>query len=217
MTPRIGKAVEIQALWYNALRVMEHFAERFDDEENKIKYQAAADLAARNFETVFWNEEKECLYDVVSGEEKDASVRPNQIFAVSLPYTMLSPRIARKVVEKAEAELLTPVGLRTLSPRDKRYRPVYEGNPLARDSAYHQGTVWAWLIGPYIDAYRKVYAGEPGLEEKISGLLKGFERHLSEAGLGSISEIFDGDPPHRARGCIAQAWSVAEVLRVLKE
>jgi predicted glycogen debranching enzyme len=212
VTPRAGKAVEIQALWHNALRIMEHFAGLFEDEENKTKYQAMADLAVRNFENAFWNEDEQCLYDVINDGEKDGSVRPNQVFAVSLPYTMLSPEKAQKVVEKTAAELLTPVGLRSLSPKDPRYVPVYSGSPLRRDGSYHQGTVWGWLIGPYITAHQKVFG-----VKNLAEMLKGFEAHLTEAGLGTISEIFDGDAPHTPRGCIAQAWSVAELLRVLSE
>jgi predicted glycogen debranching enzyme len=210
VTPRSGKAVEIQALWYNALRVMEHFAEHFGDENGRTDYRLVAEYAASNFESTFWNENEQCLYDVVTDKEKDGSVRPNQIFAVSLPYTMLSEERSRMVVEKVRDELLTPVGLRSLSPKDKRYVPVYIGSPLRRDGSYHQGTVWGWLIGPYITAHQKVFGAE-----NLPGLLAGFVDHINEAGLGSISEIFDGDAPHRARGCMAQAWSVAEVLRVL--
>ncbi len=211
VTPRTGKAVEIQALWYNALRIMEYFAERFGDETSQTDYRLVADFTAQNFEETFWNESEQCLYDVVSGQEKDRAIRPNQIFAVSLPYTMLSPERARKVVEKVKAELLTPVGLRSLSPKDERYAGIYTGSPLRRDGSYHQGTVWGWLIGPYITACQKVFG-----DENVFDLLKGFEAHLTEAGLGTISEIFDGDAPHKPRGCMAQAWSVAEVLRVLR-
>ena len=213
ITPRTGKPVEIQALWYNALRVMEGLAERFGDDEDRAKYEAMAGLAKLSFNGSFWNDEEQCLFDVVENGTRDGSIRPNQIFAVSLPNTMLDDVRAKKVVDKVEAELLTPVGLRSLSPRDSRYVGVYIGSPFARDSAYHQGTVWGWLIGAFIDAYRKVY---PDREERIGDLLSGFEDHLSEAGLGQISEIFDGDPPHAPRGCPAQAWSVAEVLRALR-
>ncbi|MCA1590771.1 MAG: glycogen debranching protein, partial [Acidobacteria bacterium] len=140
-------------------------------------------------------------------------VRPNQIFAVSLPHSMLEADRARKIVEKIESDLLTPFGLRSLSPRDENYVPIYIGSPSERDSAYHQGTVWAWLIGPFIDAYRKVY---PDREDRVKKFLAGFESHLLEAGVGQVSEIFDADAPHAPRGCPAQAWSVAEILRVRK-
>lgn len=216
ITPRTGKAVEIQALWYNALCIMADFAERFDDEKDKQKYQEMARVAKKSFNKIFWNAEEECLFDVIDGEEKDASVRPNQIFAVSLPNTMLSIGKAQKIVHKVEAELLTPVGLRSLSPKDKNYRPIYRGSPLERDSAYHQGTVWAWLTGAFVDAYRKVNANGRKTEERVSEILQGFENLMTEAGLGQISEIFDAAAPHTPRGCIAQAWSVAEVLRVAK-
>jgi glycogen debranching enzyme len=173
-----------------------------------------ADLAKQSFNAVFWNDEETCLFDIVMNGKRDGSVRPNQIFAVSLPHPILDDaEKTRKVIEKVEAELLTPVGLRSLSPKDVDYRPIYTGSPLDRDSAYHQGTVWGWLIGGFIDAYRKVY---PDNEERIKEILQGFKNHLTQAGLGQISEIFDADYPHTPRGCIAQAWSVAEILRVNK-
>lgn len=212
ITPRTGKPVEIQALWYNALRIMEDFAHHFGDEEDKSRYDSMADLAKLSFNGAFWNNEEGCLYDVVENGPRDGSVRPNQIFAVSLPYTMLDEERAKGVVDKVEAELLTPFGLRSLSPRDPKYIPIYIGSPMDRDSAYHQGTVWAWLIGGFVDAYRKVY---PDREDRVAEILSGFERHLYEAGVGQISEIFDAEPPHSPRGCPAQAWSVAEVLRVM--
>ena len=215
VTPRIGKPVEIQALWYNALCIMADFAERFGDLAEKDQYEAMAKIAKVSFGEKFWNEAEECLFDVVGEETNDASVRPNQIFAVSLPHTMLTVGQAKKVVEKVEAELLTPVGLRSLSPKDKDYCPIYIGSPLQRDGGYHQGTVWGWLIGGFIDAYRRVNPKTKKTENRVAGFLEGFERHFSEAGLGQISEIFDGDSPNLPRGCFAQAWSVAEVLRVL--
>jgi glycogen debranching enzyme len=164
-----------------------------------------------SFNALFWNEAEECLFDVVNGEARDASVRPNQIFAVSLHFSMLDDEKARKIVDKAAADLLTPFGLRSLSPSDPAFVPVYEGSPLDRDSAYHQGTVWAWLIGSFADAYRRVY---PADIVRIRQLLEPFRAHLLHAGLGQISEIFDATSPFRPRGCFAQAWSVAEVLRL---
>jgi predicted glycogen debranching enzyme len=213
ITPRTGKPVEIQALWYNALKIIADFAERFGDEEDRSRYQSMADLAQLSFNAVFWNEADQCLFDVAENGHRDASVRPNQIFAVSLPHSMLDDNTARKVVDKVEAELLTPVGLRSLSPSDPAYIPIYIGSPYERDSAYHQGTVWGWLIGPFVDAYRRIY---PNRVDRIDEILSGFKDHLSKAGLGQISEIFDADLPHTPRGCPAQAWSVAEVLRVLR-
>jgi predicted glycogen debranching enzyme len=211
ITPRTGKPVEIQALWYNALWIMAGFAEKFGDDEDRKRYVAMAELAKLSFNALFWNEHEQCLFDVVDHGDRDASVRPNQIFAVSLPYSMLDAERSKMIVDKVEAELLTPVGLRSLSPKDPKYIPIYIGSPFERDSAYHQGTVWGWLIGPFIDAYRKVY---PNSGDRVAEMLSGFESHLAEAGVGQISEIFDADPPHRPRGCPAQAWSVAEVLRV---
>jgi glycogen debranching enzyme len=174
-----------------------------------------AELARLSFNALFWNEADGCLYDVVENGTRDASVRPNQIFAVSLEHPILDRERWRAVVEKVQAELLTPVGLRSLSPSDPAYVPTYKGSPLERDSAYHQGTVWGWLIGPFIDAYARVHAGDAGLGAKVARFLRGLEEHMTSAGLGQISEIFDADPPHAPRGCPAQAWSVAEVNRVV--
>ncbi len=217
VTPRTGKAVEIQALWYNALCVMADFAGKFADEKDRKIYAEMACETKEGFNRIFWNEREECLFDVVCGEEKDASIRPNQIFAVSLPNTMLSIGRAQKIVEKVESELLTPIGLRSLSPKDSRYCPIYKGSPFERDSAYHQGTIWAWLIGAFVDAYRKVHPNGRKTENRVNEILSGFKNHLTENGVGQISEIFDAAAPHDPRGCIAQAWSVAEVLRVISK
>lgn len=211
ITPRIGKPVEIQALWYNALRIMADLAEKFGDEEDRKRYVAMAELAKLSFNALFWNEAEQCLFDVVENGKRDGSVRPNQILAASLPHSMLDAERLKAIVDKVEADLLTPVGLRSLSPKDPRYVPVYIGSPFERDSAYHQGTVWAWLTGPFIDAFRRAY---PDRESRVAEFLSGFQLHLTEAGVGQISEIFDAEPPHYPRGCPAQAWSVAEVLRV---
>ncbi len=215
ITPRTGKPVEIQALWYNALNVMADFAKSFKDNEDEKRYRAMADLCKLSFNGSFWNEAEGCLFDVVENGDRDGSIRPNQIFAVSLTHSMLDAERSAKVLAKVESELLTPVGLRSLSPNDERYCPVYIGSPLARDSAYHQGTVWGWLIGPFIDAYRKVNGISKATEQRVAEILSGFDSHLTEVGIGQISEIFDGDAPFKPRGCFAQAWSVAEVLRVL--
>jgi glycogen debranching enzyme len=153
------------------------------------------------------------LYYVVTGGPPDASIRPNQILAVSLPHTMLPPDRARSVVDVVERELLTPVGLRSLAPSDPNYRGRYEGDGRARDSVYHQGTVWPWLLGPFVSAYVRVNAGSPEARARARQILEPLCDHLTEAGLMQISEIFDGDAPHAPRGCFAQAWSVAEILR----
>jgi predicted glycogen debranching enzyme len=210
ITPRTGKPVEIQALWYNALKIMQDFAVRFGHLEDASRFAAMADLAKLSFNAVFWNESANCLFDVVGDGERDASIRPNQILAVSLVHPILETKRMKGVVDKVQAELLTPMGLRSLSPHDPAYVPYYRGSPFDRDSAYHQGTVWAWLIGPFVDAYSKVY---PGRGDRIQEFLTPLAKHLTEAGVGQISEIFDAEPPHAPRGCTAQAWSVAEVLR----
>ncbi len=215
ITPRAGKPVEIQALWYNALCIIAGMARRFD-ERSEDRFAEMADAARASFRDVFWNEAEQCLYDVIDERAKDASVRPNQIFAVSLPYTMLDAEHARMIVDKVEAELLTPVGLRSLSPSDPRYVSRYTGSPADRDAAYHQGTVWAWLIGPFVDAYRKTHSADHRAERRVAEIIEGLKRHLCEAGIGQVSEVFDGDAPHTPRGCIAQAWSVAELLRIGK-
>ncbi|HZI55543.1 MAG TPA: amylo-alpha-1,6-glucosidase, partial [Verrucomicrobiae bacterium] len=217
VTPRSGKPVEIQALWYNALKIMEDLAQRFGDEGLRRHCGALASIAGGAFNHFFWNKERNCLYDVVDGSLPDPAIRPNQIFAASLHYSMLSAERACAVVEIVERELLTPVGLRTLSPLDSRYRSRYEGDQYSRDSAYHQGTVWPWLLGPFITAYVRVNGGTSAAREHAHGLLRGLEARLGEAGLGQISEIFDADAPHLPRGCFAQAWSVAEILRALCE
>lgn len=217
VTTRHGKAVEIQALWYNALCVMAHLAREFGDLANATRYGDMASLAMHSFNRLFWNEEVGCLYDVVDADARDASIRPNQIFAVSLPHTMLSMQKAKRVVHVVERDLLTPYGLRSLAPFDPQYRGRYEGDQRSRDEAYHQGTVWPWLMGPFITAYVKVHGRTHKAQQQAAAWLLPFRAHLAEAGLGQVSEIFDGDPPHRPRGCIAQAWSVAELLRAAVE
>jgi predicted glycogen debranching enzyme len=217
VTPRRGKPVEIQALWYNALCIMEDLASRFGDEAARKRYRHMAAVAQWIFNRLFWNEKLGCLYDVVNGGPPDPSIRPNQIFAVSLPHSMLPRDRARGVVEKVEEHLLTPYGLRTLAPSDPQYRGRYTGGLTERDGAYHQGTVWPWLLGPFITAYIKVNGDSEKARRQAETWLSPLELHLTEAGLGQVSEIFEGDVPHRPCGCIAQAWSVAEILRVYVE
>jgi len=217
VTPRHGKPVEIQALWYNALCIMEDLAQELGDQTARRRYRAMATLAHWSFNRLMWNETDGCLFDVINGGPPDASIRPNQIFAVSLPYTMLSPERAKGVVKTIEQHLLTPYGLRTLAPSDPRYAGRYEGDQRSRDGAYHQGTVWPWLMGPFITAYVKVHGGSDEARRKAEDWLRPLASHIADAGLGQISEIFDGEVPHRPTGCIAQAWSVAEVLRATVE
>jgi predicted glycogen debranching enzyme len=203
VTPRHGKPVEIQALWYNALRVMQ-------DLTGHAHYAELANRARESFPRQFWNEAAGCLYDVVDGDCRDGSIRPNQIFAVSLFHSMLPAELASRVLDIVTRDLLTPYGLRSLAPSDPRYRGRYGGDPVSRDSAYHQGTVWPWLMGAYVSAHRRVYGHSPDWMEP-------FRRFIREEGGGQIPEVFDGDAPHRPGGCMAQAWSVAELLRCLRE
>ena len=221
VTPRQGKAVEVNALWYNALRIA---AELLD---GVGKVQAAGRLTERaaavreRFQALFWNPAGGYLFDVVDESGGDARLRPNQLLALSLPFPLFDPAVAAEaekagsVLRAVRDKLCTPVGLRTLSPDDPAYHPRYEGGAYDRDSAYHQGTVWPWLLGPLVTALNR-FAGADGNRDARQ-LLKGLAPHLDEAGMGSVSEIFDAEAPHRPRGCIAQAWSVGELLRALVE
>ncbi len=214
ITPRYGKPVEINALWYNALRIMAQVAGRAGDRARAASYTALADQAGVNFSAQFWNPAAGCLFDVLADDgTADARIRPNQILAVSLPFSPLSPPRAEQVVAAVEKELLTPWGLRTLAPSAPQYQGRYQGDQNARDRAYHQGTVWPWLIGPFISALVKIGGGSLEARRRAWAVIEPFEGHLSEGALGSLSEIADGDAPQQPRGCIAQAWSVAEVLR----
>jgi predicted glycogen debranching enzyme len=212
VTPRRGKAVEINALWYNALKLMEKWAEETNDSENAERYSALAKKVKKSFNEKFWYEEGKYLYDVIEGEdvENDTAHRPNQIFTISLKYPVLDEDKWETVLKSVSEKLLTPVGLRSLAPGHPDYKLQYFGNLKARDAAYHQGTVWAWLIGPFIDAWLKVY---PDDLENPKKFIEGFASHLNEACIGSISEVFDAEFPFTPRGCIAQAWSISEVLR----
>lgn len=214
MTPRSGKTCEINALWYNALMYISEIGEGLGKDVSP--YLEIARMTKESFNKEFINEEMGCLYDCIpgNGSIKDASIRPNQLFAVSLTFTMLAPDLEKSIVEIVRRELLTPYGLRTLAPSDATYIGKYEGNTESRDMAYHNGTVWPWLLGPYITAYIKVHGSTDRSKMEMTALLEqGIKGHLDEAGIGSISEVFDGDAPHRPGGCIAQAWSVAEILR----
>jgi predicted glycogen debranching enzyme len=206
-TPRDGKCVEINALYHNALCALGWLAERVG--HGPEQWVERANRIRRSFER-FWDSETGYCFDVIDGPNgNDASLRPNQIFAVSLPESPLDLARQRAVVETCQKHLLTPFGLRTLAPWHPDYQGVYEGSPETRDGRYHQGTVWAWLLGPFALAHYRVNADA----KAALSFLQPLSSHLSEHGMGSISEIFDGDPPHRPRGCIAQAWSVAETLR----
>ena len=210
VTPRIGKPVEINALWYNALRIMADFAQII--EEDSTRYEHAASAVQKSFER-FWNEERNFCFDVIDGPDgDDPALRPNQLFAVSLSNSPLSPNRQRAVVDVCASSLLTPLGLRTLGPDEHGYRGRFAGGPMERDGAYHQGTVWPWLIGAFADAHLRVY-NDP---DAIRLLMEPLVAHLGEYGMGSVTECAEGDLPHDPRAAIAQAWSVAEVLRVLR-
>jgi predicted glycogen debranching enzyme len=212
VTPRRGKAVEINALWYNALCLLAAWTREHGGGEG-LDLAAHAARARESFNARFWYAEGGYLYDVVDGEQgDDAACRPNQVFAISLDHPILIDSRWAAVMEVVRTRLLTPVGLRSLAPGHPDYKAKYYGDLRSRDAAYHQGTVWAWLIGPYVEAWLKLH---PEDRAGARALLDGFDAHLDDACVGSISEIFDADPPYTPRGCIAQAWSVAEVLRLL--
>ncbi|RJR32267.1 MAG: glycogen debranching protein [Desulfobacteraceae bacterium] len=210
VTPRRGKAVEINALWYNALRLLGDWL-RDEQEKEADELDRAAQRVFDAFNRKFWFEEGGYLFDVVDGEQgNDRAFRPNQVFALSLTHPVLAQNRWTPILEKVRERLLTPYGLRSLSHEHPEYKAKYFGDLRSRDAAYHQGTVWAWLIGPFIDGWLRVH---PGDIEIARSFLEGFKSHMDEACVGSISEIFDAEPPFIPRGCIAQAWSVAEVLR----
>jgi predicted glycogen debranching enzyme len=210
VTPRRGKAVELNALWFNALMLMQQWGDALGHESVSFGEQAAKVKAS--FNARFWNAPESCLFDVIDGERgDDPAVRPNQVFAISLTHPVLEPSRWAPVLETVRRHLLTPYGLRTLSPRHPDFKPTYDGDLRARDAAYHQGTVWPWLLGHYVDASLKVSADPTEAYAALAGLME----HLQHAGMGNISEIFDAMPPYHPRGCIAQAWSVAEALRMM--
>jgi predicted glycogen debranching enzyme len=211
-TPRIGKPVEINALWLNALAFMARLAARRRESHAKRYCQDLLRIASTSFMR-YWNPEKSCLYDVIDvdgGSGRDARLRPNQLFAVSLPFCVLAPEQRRAVVDACGRALLTSYGLRSLAPTEDGYIGAYRGDPWQRDAAYHQGTAWSWLLGPFAWAHFRAY----GDARRAQALLAPMAQHLEEACVGTVSELFDGDAPHAPRGCIAQAWGVAETLRI---
>jgi len=217
VTPRDGRPVEIQALWYNALHVLASLSERFGEPAQAQGWLTHAQRLQSAFQR-FWNPTAGCLYDLLPDNgAPDPSIRPNQLFALSLSHPLLHGEQARSVVSVAFRHLWTPYGLRSLSPSDPAFVGRYEGNRVQRDGAYHQGTVWAWLVGPFIRAYLHAYGRAPERLQHARALLEPLLGHLSEFGLGSVAEIFDGAAPHTPRGCVAQAWSVAELLWLLRE
>lgn len=211
-TPRHGKPVEINALWYNALRIMESLCEKFD--EDASAYRTRANQVKESFNAKFWNSANQCLFDVVDGDEPDDHIRPNQIYAVSLPFSLLPEEQEKAVVALVEKELFVGCGLRSLAPEHPDYHGIYCGALAKRDAAYHQGTAWGFLLGGFFSAYMKVNHHSSSAAENAVRMLEPVRKHLTDSGcIGSISEIFDGDAPHNPRGCYAQAWSVGEVLR----
>lgn len=211
VTPRRGKAVEINALWYNALRIVIEWQESFGDKEKATPLHTLADLCKKSFNQKFWIADKGYLADVVEGENgTDYACRPNQLFAISLKHPILEKEHWSSVLNVVKDKLLTPMGLKSLSADHPDHKFCYRGDLLSRDMAYHQGTVWAWLIGPFVDAWLKQH---PEDKKSAHSFLEGFQSHFSEAGIGTINEIFDAQPPFTPRGCISQAWSVAEILR----
>ena len=211
-TPRHGKPVEINALWYNALRIMESLCEKFD--EDASAYRARANQVKESFNAKFWDSSNQCLFDVVDGDEPDDHIRPNQIYAVSLPFSLLPEEQEKSVVALVEKELFVGCGLRSLAPDHPDYHGIYCGALAKRDAAYHQGTAWGFLLGGFFSAYMKVNHHSSSAAENAVRMLEPVRKHLTDSGcIGSISEIFDGDAPHNPRGCYAQAWSVGEVLR----
>ncbi|ADE36288.1 amylo-alpha-1,6-glucosidase [Methanohalophilus mahii] len=218
VTPREGKACEINALWYNALCTVTWLAKSIDVPSSD--YKQLAHQIKENFAKKYWNADKLCLYDCIFPEDpeiKDASVRPNQIFAISLPFPVLSEDKAFYVLQKVAEDLLTPYGLRTLSKADSKYVGKYEGDAVSRDKAYHNGTVWPWLFGFFISGYLKVHGNSENSRQYCRTLILRFTGHFNEAGIDTVSEVFDGDSPHNPGGCISQAWSVAEILRAYAE
>ncbi|MDH4152429.1 MAG: amylo-alpha-1,6-glucosidase [Nitrospira sp.] len=218
VTPRHGKPVEIQALWIRALQVGACLAEKFGDRDYAVGCWKDRTRAVTSFRQRFWYKGGQYLYDAIDGPEgDDISIRPNQVYAISLCDDLLTNEQATQILRMVKEQLLTPVGLRTLSPRDSRYRPRYEGGPTERDSAYHQGTVWPFLLGSFVTAWVNIFGCTAKTKREARSFLKGIEVSLGETCLGHVSEIFDGDHPHAPRGCPAQAWSVAEPLRALVE
>lgn len=214
ITPRMGKPVEIQALWYNALKIFAQLLKDNNQHNDAYLVNISAEKAKGSFIQKFWYEELGYLHDNIDiYGSPDATLRPNQLFAISLPYPLLEGDKARSVLKVIDEQLYTPVGLRTLPQIHPDYKPVYAGDPYARDSSYHQGTVWSWLLGPYIDATVRV----SGSKCRADKIIDNFKYHLHEGCIGSVSEIFDAEFPHRPDGCVAQAWGVAEILRVIKD
>ncbi len=215
VTPRVGAAVEINALWYNALMFSLYLAKKANDEKFIKKWEKLPALVKESFVEQFWDSNRGYLADYINTDSKDWSVRPNQVIATSMEFSPVNDEMKTSILNIVERDLLTPRGLRTLSPKNKNYMGIYEGNQEQRDSAYHQGTIWPWLLEHFCEGYINVYK-DCGLY-KVQKIIKGFEATMNEHGIGTISEIYDGDPPHKPRGAISQAWSVAALLRIINK
>jgi predicted glycogen debranching enzyme len=214
VTPRMGKPVEIQALWYNVLKIFAELLRLNKQKNDAEEIEGSAAKAKESFDKLFWNAKGNYLYDVIDENgNPDATLRPNQLFAISLQFALIEGEKAEAVLKIVEEKLYTPVGLRSLPTEDAHYVHHYGGDQWHRDSSYHEGTVWSWLLGPYLDALIKVKSEK----SKAKKVIEDFKYHLNDACIGQVSEIFDADAPHHPRGCVAQAWGVAEVLRVMKE
>jgi predicted glycogen debranching enzyme len=216
VTPRMGKPVEIQALWYNVLKIFAELLRMNGQNGDANIVEQTATKAKASFDNLFWNEDLNCLYDVIDENGKpNSELRPNQLFTISLPFALVEGEKAKSILEIITEKLYTPVGLRSLPMEDVHYVHQYGGDQWHRDSSYHEGTVWSWLLGPYVDALMKSEVG--GRKSDALKVIENFRYHLNDGCIGSVSEIFDADAPHHPRGCVAQAWGVAEVLRVMKE
>ncbi len=215
VTPRIGKPVEVNALWYNALRIMETFAGLLGFTDDQKQFKELAELAGRNFNEQFWCPDRSYLYDYICGDYKNEDVRPNQILAISLPFPVLRPEYQKPVLNVVQEKLLTPFGLKTLSSDHPDYTGVYSGDVYHRDRAYHQGIIWAWLIAPFVEAYLKVHPSAPDARRYCLSLLEHFEKQLNDQGISTVSEIFDSSETYFPKGAISHATSVGEVLRAL--
>ncbi|HET9746048.1 MAG TPA: amylo-alpha-1,6-glucosidase [Chitinophagaceae bacterium] len=216
VTPRMGKPVEIQALWYNALKIYAALLRLDKQNDHADIVETSAAKTKDSFEKLFWYDEGNYLYDVIDQNGKpDPTLRPNQLFAVSLPFALIEGVKAEAMLKIVDDKLYTPVGLRSLPADDIHYVPHYGGDQWHRDSSYHEGTVWSWLLGAYVDVLVKVNRDPDSYRGNTQRVIENFKYHLNEACIGSVSEIFDADPPHHPRGCVAQAWSIAEVLRVI--
>lgn len=216
VTPRMGKPVEINALWFNALCIMADLSAKFEETDLEKHYRETAEKTKKSFNEKFWNQRENCLYDVITDNLKDASFRPNQVFAVSLPFPVLDEDKQVEVISRVYESLYTPFGMRSLSPDNPNYKGIHKGTILERDGAYHQGIGWCWLMGPFIEAYLKVHKYSKEAVMQADTLMDLWMGELTEGGMNTLSELVDGDEPFASRGCISQAWSIGEALRLKK-